>query len=366
MTTDYKALAAAGVQTLQPYQPGKPEDELQRELGLTDIVKLASNENPLGPSDKALTAIAQASQNLGRYPDGSGYKLKSVLADMHNVASEQITLGNGSNDVLDLIARAFLGPGREAIFSEHAFAVYPIATAAVGATAKVAKAENHGHDLDAMAQLISDNTSVIFIANPNNPTGTWLSKGELKAFLKLVPSHVIVVLDEAYYEYVEQENYPNGLKLAKRYDNVIVTRTFSKIHGLAGLRIGYGISHPDVADLLNRVRQPFNCNSVALAAAQAAVQDDEHVQRSRELNAAGLNQVRKGLQSLNRPFIDSVANFVCVHVGDAAEVYQKLLQKGVITRPVAGYGMPEHLRVTIGLQAENQRFLDALEAVLNE
>lgn len=366
MTTDYKALATAGVQSLQPYQPGKPEDELQRELGLTDIVKLASNENPLGPSEKALAAIANASQNLGRYPDGSGYQLKSVLAELHNVSAQQITLGNGSNDVLDMVARAYLGPGREAIFSEHAFAVYPIATAAVGATARVAKADNYGHDLDAMAQLITDKTSVIFIANPNNPTGTWLSKGELKAFLKLVPAHVIVVLDEAYYEYVEQENYPNGLKLAKRYDNVIVTRTFSKIHGLAGLRVGYGISHPDVADVLNRVRQPFNCNSIALAAAHAAVLDGDHVARSQQLNNAGLTQLRKGLQGLNRPFIDSVANFICVQVGDAGAVYQKLLQRGVITRLVAGYGMPEHLRVTVGLETENQRFLDALEAVLNE
>lgn len=365
MTTDFEALANAGVQTLSPYQPGKPEDELQRELGLSNIVKLASNENPLGPGMSAMAAIEQATQNLGRYPDGSGFELKNTLANLHNVAPEQITLGNGSNDVLDLVARAFLGPGREAIFSEHAFAVYPIATAAAGATARVAKADNYGHDLDAMAQLISDRTSVIFIANPNNPTGTWLSKGEVKAFLRLVPSHVMVVLDEAYAEYVEQDNYPNGLKLAKRYDNVIVTRTFSKIHGLAGLRVGYGISHPQVADLLNRVRQPFNCNTVALAAANAAAQDNAHVQQSREANSEGLNQLRKGLQALDCPFIDSVANFLCVQVGDGQSVYEKLLHKGVITRPIGGYGMPEYLRVTVGLEAENQRFLEALEAVLN-
>jgi histidinol-phosphate aminotransferase len=358
-------LAVSGVADLQPYQPGKPIEELKRQYGVRDVIKLASNENPLGPSQAALAAVALSAKELTRYPDGNGYILKVALAEKYQVAAEQITLGNGSNDVLELIARAFAGAGDEVVYSEHAFAVYPIATKAVGATGIVAPATNYGHDLDAMYSRISARTKIIFIANPNNPTGTWLEPKALKSFLDKVPDRVLVVLDEAYIEYLDQP--VNSIAWLQDYDNLIITRTFSKAYGLAGLRVGYALSHPEVADLLNRIRQPFNVNSLALAAAVAALGDDDYLARTREVNQAGMKQLLTGIEALGFDAIPSKGNFITINVhANAGEVYEDLLQEGVIVRPVANYGLPQHLRVSIGLESENQRFLDALATVMGK
>lgn len=367
----YSRLATPGVRSLEPYQPGKPVSELERELGIKRIVKLASNENPLGPSPKVVAAINGALHDLARYPDGSGYELKQALAGKLSVAPSQITLGNGSNDVLELVARAFLLPGDEAVFSEHAFAVYPIVTQAVGAKASVAPASKggrwprFGHDLDAMAALVGEKTRVVFIANPNNPTGTYLGKEALQNFLEELPERVICVLDEAYFEYVEALDYSDGVAWIERFPNLVVTRTFSKAYALAGLRAGYGVSNPEIADLLNRVRQPFNVNSLALVAAEAALADRDHLARGVALNRSGLAQISTGLARMGLETIPSVGNFIAVDMNrPAAPVYQALLGRGVIVRPVASYGLPNHLRISIGLEEENALFLEALAAVL--
>ncbi len=365
MSCDYIALAAAGVQALHPYQAGKPIEELQRELGLSHVVKLASNENPLGPSKLAVQACRDAAQGIHLYPDSSGFELKKKLCQKYGVQANQLTLGNGSNDVLDLIARAFLEPGKSAVFSAHAFVVYPIAVQACGARGIVTPAKDWGHDLEAMAAAIEADTRVVFIANPNNPTGTWVDRDALEAFLAKVPENVIVVLDEAYTEYVAEPDFPNGLDYLNAYPNVIVTRTFSKAYGLAGLRIGYGISSPAVCDLLNRVRAPFNVSTVALSAALATLDDAEYLDKSREVNSAGLKQLGAGLDALGLEWIPSVGNFIAFKVpADSGEVYQGLLREGVIVRPVGVYAMLNFLRVSVGLEAENQRFLDALPKVL--
>jgi len=374
MTCDFLSLAAPGVRILQPYQPGKPESELRREYGLSDIVKLASNENPLGPSPRALTAVRDALSGLARYPDGNGFELKSALSAKLGLSMAMLTLGNGSNDVLELVARAFLTPEHEAVFSEHAFAVYPIVTQAIGATARVAKAYPadhampHGHDSAAMLALINDRTRAVFIANPNNPTGTWLKTAELEAFLTSVPEQVIVVVDEAYGEYVVPEaDCPNALRWIDRFPNLIVTRTFSKAYGLAGLRIGYAVSHPQVADLLNRVRQPFNVNSLALVAAAAALDDVDHLERSRALNQAGMQQWQDACRQWSLRWLPSVGNFLCVNVGRSGrEVFLELLKRGVIARPVDNYGLPDYLRISIGTEAENARCIAALGDVLKD
>jgi len=364
-------LALDAVKALLPYQPGKPIDELERELGLTNIVKLASNENPLGPSELVKQAIQKSINDVSLYPDGNGFALKQALAKKNGITSEMITLGNGSNDVLDIIARVFLTQGREAIFSEYAFVVYAIATQAVNATARVAKSkplnssDAYGHDLEAMSKLVTDKTAVIFIANPNNPTGTWLKPSELEAFIASIPKHIVVVLDEAYCEYLEQETAFDSMLWLQHYPNLIITRTFSKAYGLAGLRVGYAVSQPNVADLLNRVRQPFNVNSIALAAAEAALSDQAYIEQSRELNQQGLQQLADGFERLGLSYIPSVGNFICVDVGEkSADVYQSLLREGVIVRPVAGYNMPKHLRVSVGLYEQNITLLQALEKVL--
>jgi len=357
---DFLSIAVPGVRSLQPYQPGKPIEQLQRQLGIADIIKLASNENPLGPSPLALAAVRAALSDVHRYPDGSGFELKKALSAHLGINNAQITLGNGSNDVLELIARAFVQSNDEVIFSEHAFAVYPLVTQAIGGRAAITPAVNYGHDLTAMHRAITDGTRVIFIANPNNPTGTWLRRDELYAFLRSVPSRVVVVVDEAYFEFVTAPAYPDCLKWLPEFPNLVVTRTFSKIYGLAGLRVGYGVSHPDLADIINRVRQPFNVNSLALVAAAAALEDRKHVEASVVQNRNGLQQLETGIKNLGLDYIPSAGNFLCVHVGDAAQIYETLLRKGVIVRPIANYGLPEHLRVTVGLEAENTRFLDAL------
>ena len=359
--------AAPGIAHLQPYVPGKPVSELERELGISDSIKLASNESPLGPSPRVLEAIRGELPELTRYPDGGAYALRAELARCHEVAPACITIGNGSNDVLDMIARVFLYPGRESLFSEHAFAVYPLSSMAVGATLRQAPARNFGHDLQAMAAMVNQATGVVWIANPNNPTGTWLTEAALRDFIASLPEEVIVVVDEAYFEYVRpvHADYPDTSCWLLEFPNLVVTRTFSKAYGLASLRIGYGLSHPDVADLLNRVRQPFNSNSLAQVAAIAALQDPDYVQRSVELNNAGLKQLSEGFQRLGLPFIPSVGNFISVDVGrPAAEVDLALLNRGVITRPVENYGLKGHLRVSVGTAEENARCLDALEQVL--
>ena len=367
----FLGLAAPGVRALQPYQPGKPVEELEREYGIRDAIKLASNENPLGPSPQAVAAAQAVLPDMARYPEGSGYRLVERLAQLHAVDVDCITLGNGSNDVLDLVARVFLTPAHAAVFSQHAFAVYPISVQAVGARAQVAAAHDgtrgpaYGHDLDAMYACVDADTRVVFIANPNNPTGGWLAAEPLERFIASLPPHVMVVVDEAYFEYVEADAYPDATRWLHRYSNLIVTRTFSKVYGLAGLRVGYAVSHPAVAGLLNRVRQPFNVNLVAQAAALAALDDRDHLSRSIRHNREGMLQLEEGLRTLGLEWIDSVANFITVDTGrTAVDVYEALLREGVIVRPIANYAMPRHLRITVGNPEENARCLAALEKIL--
>ena len=369
MLMDLCELSPSYVRSIAPYQPGKPISELAREMGLEErtIVKLASNENPRGIGPRTRAAIDAALADIARYPDGNGFELKQALARRYHVEMGSIVLGNGSNDVLELVALAFLGPGRAAVFSQHCFAVYPLATQARGARSIAVPAKNYAHDLEAMAKAIDDETYVAWLANPNNPTGTFARVDEVEAFLKRVPERVLVVLDEAYNEYLAPELRADTPKLIKRHPNLVVTRTFSKAYGLAGLRVGYAIAHPSVADVMNRVRQPFNVNSLALAAAVAALDDMEFVARSYAENLQGMKRLEEGSRALGLGYIPSYGNFITIRVGKAAEVYKKLLKRGVIVRPVGGaYGLPEHLRVTVGTGEENERFLSALAASLKE
>ena len=358
----------AYVRAIAPYQPGKPISELAREMGLKEanIVKLASNENPLGASPKALAAMRVALDDVSRYPDGNGFELRMALAKMYGIAAERIVLGNGSNDVLEMAAHAFLAPGTSAIYSQHAFAVYPLATQATGATGIEVPARDFGHDLDAMARAVRGDTRVVFVANPNNPTGTWLAADALHSFLRRLPADVLLVLDEAYYEYLDPGLRGDSLKWLEQFPNLVISRTFSKAYGLAGLRVGVAFAHPQVADLMNRVRQPFNVSSIAQAAAVAALADQEFVQESRSLNGQGMLALTTGFRRLGLSWIPSYANFISFKVPMVADVFQRLLRHGVIVRPIAGYGMPDYLRVTIGTAAENVRFQAALEAVLTE
>jgi histidinol-phosphate aminotransferase len=359
-------LAPGYIRAIAPYQPGKPISELARELGLeeTGIIKLASNENPLGVSPLARRAIEAALGDLSRYPDGNGYELKQALCRRHGVTQDCIVLGNGSNDVLEMAARAFLAPGLDAVYSQHAFAVYPLAVQAAGAAGIEVPAKEYGHDLTAMRRAITVKTRLVFIANPNNPTGTLVRPRELEDFIATLPKEVLVVLDEAYNEYLPDDLRSDSVGWLKRYPNLVVTRTFSKIYGLAGLRVGYAYAASGVADLMNRVRHPFNVNSIALAAAAAALEDHDFARKSFELNRSGMRQVTEGLKRLGLDHIPSCGNFVSFRVKDAADVFRKLLKTGVIVRPIASYGMPQHLRVTIGLESENGRFLASLEKAL--
>lgn len=356
--------ALSYIRGISPYVPGKPITELAREMGMPveRIVKLASNENPLGMSPKARAAVERAMAGIERYPDQ--FELIAALAERLGVGQNQIVLGNGSNDVLDLAARVFLAAGRSAVFSRHAFAVYPLATLSTGAECIVAPAKHYGHDLDAMRAAIRPDTRVVWIANPNNPTGNFLPYADLRAFLQAVPAGVAVVLDEAYNEYLPPAERADAVAWIREFPNLIVTRTFSKIYGLAGLRVGFAVAAPAVADLLNRVRQPFNVNNLALAAARTALDDHLFVAESYELNRRGMEQIVAGLKRLGLEHIPSHGNFVTFAVADGAAVNRKLLQQGVIVRPIGGYGLPNHLRVTIGLETENARFLEALEQSL--
>jgi histidinol-phosphate aminotransferase len=369
MKMDLCELAPSWVRSIAPYQPGKPISELARELGLDEkrIVKLASNENPRGIGPRTRAAIDAALAEVARYPDGGGFELKAALSKRYDVDPAQIVLGNGSNDVLELVSLAFLGPGRSAVYSQHAFAVYPLATQARGARAVVVPAKDYGHDVEAMAAAIAEDTQVAWIANPNNPTGTLVPPERLEAFLKRVPGRVIVVIDEAYNEYLRADLRADTVKWLKRHPNLVVSRTFSKAYGLAGLRVGYALADPAVADVMNRVRQPFNVNSIALAAAVAALDDMEFVARSYAENLKGMRQIEEGARKLGLEWIPSCGNFLTVRVGRAAEIYKRLLRRGVIVRPVGGpYELPEHLRVTVGTAEENERFLSALAASLRE
>jgi len=365
MTSPFITLARPAIQSMQAYQVGKPIEEARRELGIAHFIKLASNENPRGPSPSVLAALATASQEINRYPDGNGFYLKEILAERHGVDAASITLGAGSNDILELIASAYLDADTSAIYSEYGFLVYALATARSGAESIVVNACNYGHDLAAMAAAVKNNTRVIYIANPNNPTGTYTNHNDLVALLDSVPASVLVVLDEAYCEYINKADYPDGIALQKRYANLIITRTFSKAYGLGGLRVGYSISDPIIADMLNRVRQPFNVTSLSLAAAQAALNDDAYLAESVALNDAGIQQLESGFTHLGLNYIKSAANFITFETPYlASEINQKLLQLGVIVRPVANYGLLNHLRVSIGLEDENAQFLQALTQIL--
>ncbi|WP_019022081.1 histidinol-phosphate transaminase [Thioalkalivibrio sp. ALE23] len=366
------ARAVSGVQGLQPYQPGKPVSELERELGISEAVKLASNENPLGPSPRAVEAARGVLGEAHVYPDGNAFELKAALAARHGVDPAQITLGNGSNEVLELIARTWLAPGRASVFSAHAFAVYPLVTQATGAEARVVPAvsaddarQPFGHDLDAMRARVDDDAAVVFVANPNNPTGTWVDAQALEAFVAAMPPQTVVVIDEAYAEYVEEDGYPDATRWLDRYPNVVVTRTFSKIQGLAGLRLGYAVSSAPVADMLNRVRQPFNVNAVAQAAGLAALEDSDHIRHSVAVNREGLVQLDRELRAMGLRVIPSVGNFITFDTGtDVNAVHDRLQRRGVIARPVENYGLPGHLRVTVSNAEDNERFLAALREAL--
>jgi histidinol-phosphate aminotransferase len=356
--------ANQGITQIAPYQTGKPIDELKRELGLDDIIKLASNENPLGCSPLATQAMQAELADVGRYPDGSGYSLKAKIAAQFNVAMNQITLGNGSNDILELVARTFVSPDSSVVYSQHAFAIYALVTQAVGATGIEVLAKDYGHDLAALAAAVRTDTRVVFLANPNNPTGTWFDEAEFADFMQAVPQSVLVVLDEAYVEYFP-ENF-NSLKFLQQHPNLLISRTFSKAFGLASLRIGFALASTPITDLLNRVRQPFNVNSFALAAATAALGDEAFLGRTRSLNLSGMVQLETGCRALGLSWIPSRANFLSIDVQrNGAEVFQALLKLGVIVRPIGGYGLPEFIRVSIGTAVENERFLQALATVLN-
>jgi|CXWL01.1.fsa_nt_gi histidinol-phosphate aminotransferase len=360
------------IRSIQPYQPGKPIAELAREMGLDEscVIKLASNENPLGASPLALDAMINALHDVALYPDGSGYELKAALSKRYAVDPGQIILGNGSNDILDLAARVFLKPGAAAVYSQHAFAVYPLVVQMIGANGISVPARDYGHDLHAMLSAITPETRIVFIASPNNPTGTLSSADDLFRFMERVSRDVLVVLDEAYNEYLPEANKADSIKWLKQFPNLLITRTFSKAYGLAGVRVGFGLTHPDVANLMNRVRQPFNVSSIGLVGALAALQDVEFVQKSYALNRAGMLQLTDGFRKLGIEHIPSYGNFISFLVkGDVTntpKVYQSLLQQGVIVRPLGIYEMPHHLRVTIGLESENKRFLESLEYAMGE
>ncbi len=354
------------VQGIAPYQAGKPISELARELGLDEktIVKLASNENPLGMPLSAQKAVAAAIADLGRYPDSNGFELKAAIGKKFSVPQDWITLGNGSNDVLELAARAFVQSGQSIVYAEHSFAVYALATQAIGARSIVVPAKNYGHDLDAMAKAIAADTRLVFIANPNNPTGTFLPAADVQAFLEKVPPNVGVVLDEAYNEYLPVELRFDSVQWLKKFPNLIISRTMSKVYGLAGLRIGFALASANATDLMNRLRHPFNVNTLAQAAALAALADDAFLQKSYEVNRDGLAQLQGAFDRMKLEYVRSYGNFVLVKVGDGMSVFNQLLRAGVIVRPVANYGLPQWLRISVGLPDENERFLTVLAGIL--
>lgn len=364
MKIDFCSLANSGVRDLTPYQPGKPIEELERELGITQSIKLASNENPLGPSPKVVLAAQQMMQNAHFYPDGGCFELKYALTKYLSVKFDQVTVGNGSENILELIIKAYLDKGDTAVISQYAFLTIPILIQSYGVTANVVAANQWGHDIPNMIKAIDDKTRVLFLVNPNNPTGTYTNEKDFLTLMESVPPHVLVVVDEAYSEYITAPDYPDTLNYLDHYPNLIITRTFSKAYGLAALRLGYAISSPDIADILNRARLPFNVNSIAAKAACAALNDQEHVQKSVSLNRTGMRQLTEELKQMKLECIPSIGNFVTIDVNDGATIYQKLLLEGVIVRPLKAYGMQRHIRVTVGTVEQNERFLLTMHKVL--
>lgn len=361
---DAKALVPAWIQSLEPYPPGKPIEELEREYGIVGSIKLASNENPLGPSPKALAALQGALAQIHRYPDGACYYLRRALGRKYGISPEAVIVGNGSNELIELAVRTFLREGDEAVMADQAFVIYRMVVQAQGGRAICVPLRSFTHDLEAIADAVTPATRMVFLANPNNPTGTIFFRPQWEEFLRALPADVIIVMDEAYAEFVEDPAYPDALAALHQPRPIMVLRTFSKIHGLAGLRVGYGIAHPEVNDLMNRVRAPFNVSALAQVAATAALDDDEHVERVRRNNRDGLAYLRDAFTRLGLEYVPSWANFILVRVGNAARFYDALLREGVIVRPVRFYGFPEHLRVTVGLPAENERFVRALTRLL--
>ena len=366
MKTNVEDLLNPGIKKLVPYEPGKPIESIEKDLGIKNVIKLASNENPLGPSPKALKAIQESLKDLNRYPDGNGSRLKECLSQEYKVSADSITLGNGSNDIIEFIARCFLQNGDNAIFSKYAFAVYPLVIQSMGAEGIEVPTTNWGHDLQLMKDAINKKTRIIFIANPNNPTGTFLEKTELTRFLEEIPKNILVLLDQAYFDYSNYEKEDIQLPLTESFPNLIISRTFSKAYGLAGLRVGYSVSSKRISDYFNRIRQPFNVNSLALKAAEYALDDKEHLLNSLKLNKFGKEDLYKFFDSIGYEFIQSYANFICFDCKhNSKELFLKLLQKGVIARPMEIYNMPNHLRVTIGLVEENTFFKEKLLSLID-
>jgi len=358
-------LVHPSVAALAPYEPGKPIEELQRELGIDDPVKLASNENPLGPSPRAIEAIKAALPELNRYPDGASYELRRKIAAYHKIGVERVFAASGSVEVLNLLAFLYLRPGLNSVYSEHSFAIYPLATAAAGGAHRVARTiDGFSHDLEAMAAAIDGNTRIVFLGNPNNPTGTIYRRAEWKRFLERVPENVVIVADEAYFEFVRDPHYPDSMENHDDHRLIITLRTFSKIFGLAGIRVGYAVARPDMIQMLHNVRQPFNVTSLAQVAAIAGMDDRAHIARTLQVNAEGMDYLEGEFRRLKAPFVPSHANFFLVEVGDGRAVYEKLLRKGVIVRAMNGYGYPRHVRISVGLPEENRRLVEALGEVM--
>jgi histidinol-phosphate aminotransferase len=352
------------IRSLIPYEPGKPIEEVEREFGISGSVKLASNENPLGPSPRALAVLRERLPELHLYPDGDCFYLKRALARKLGVEPDRLIFGNGSNEIIELAARTFMRPGDEAVMAEQAFLVYELIVQAVGGRRKTVPLKNFTHDLAAIADAVTPQTRLVFLANPNNPTGTIYHRRDWEAFLERISPDVLVIVDEAYFEYVEAVDYPNSLDYHARHPAILTLRTFSKLYGLAGLRIGYGIGAKDVIALMQRVRQPFNVNAPAQWAALAALDDTEHVQRSLGINRQGVKYLEAEFTRLGLSYVPTQANFILVSVGNGPEVFQRLLQQGVIVRPMVGYKFPEHVRITVGTMAENQKLIGALERII--
>jgi histidinol-phosphate aminotransferase len=355
------------IEEIFPYKPGKPVGEVQRELGLEKVVKLASNENSLGPSPKAVEAMREALTEVCRYPEGSGHYLVHALVAKFGLTFDQIILGNGANDLCELVTKTFVGPGDNVVSGHPSFIMYKIAALIMDAEFRAVPLRDDRFDLPAIADALDDRSKVVFIANPNNPSGTIVTRAEVEAFLDKIPPHVIVVLDEAYFDFVTAEDYPDGLDYVKAGRQVMVMRSFSKNYGLAGLRLGWAAAAPELISHMHRIRQPFNANRLAQVAGVAALEDDEHLVRSREMVVAGREQLYKAFDELGVKYVPSEANFILLHLGrDAAPLYEALMKRGVVVRPMAGWGLPEALRVSVGTAEENQAFIDAFAAVLNE
>ena len=359
-----KKLVSDEIEALVPYPPGKPMEELERELGIKKSIKLASNENPLGPSPKAVEAISKALKSLHRYPDGGCFYLKEKLAQHLKMKPENLIIGNGSNEIIELVIRTFLRPGEEAVMGNPSFAVYPLAVPAAGGKKIEVPLKNLTHDLDAMADAITNRTKIVFIANPNNPTGTIVTKAQLRRFMDRLPEGVILVLDEAYYEFVTEPEFPESLDYLREGRNIVILRTFSKIYGLAGLRIGYGVAPEKLVFYMNKVRQPFNVNSLAQIAAMAAPEDEGHLKRSQKNNSEGLKFLYREMKAMGLEYVPTQANFFLIKVGKGKDVYDALLRQGIIVRPMASYGLGEYIRVTVGTPEENQRFVEALRRAI--